>query len=76
MKLSKKEMEIIGKNLNVKKCPICGAEDRMHVYENVVDMVSMDGNEDDEVEVIETIMVMCPKCGYMMPFSKEFIFDI
>ena len=75
MKITKKEMDLIGRNLKIGKCPICGGEEQKHVYENVVDMVSMDNNDDDEVYVVEAVMAQCVRCGYLFLFNKDFLME-
>ena len=75
MKFTKKEMTTIGKNLQIDKCPICGSQEQKHIYENVIDMVSMDDNDEDEVYVVEAVMAQCIQCGYLMLFSKDIIMN-
>src|SRR5919206_237442 len=48
-------------------CPLCKAVAAMGVAQHVCGLTASDGS-DDEVEVV---LVVCKRCGYLMPLAAE-----
>ena len=49
-------------------CPLCRAVDRMAVGQHVCGI----GDEDDAIPVV---MVVCRRCGYLMPLAADRVAD-
>jgi hypothetical protein len=48
-------------------CPLCKAVSAMGVAQHVCGLGASDGS-DDEVEVV---LIVCKRCGYLMPLAAE-----
>ena len=48
-------------------CPLCRAVDRMGVAQHVCGIDACDGATDS----IEVVMVVCRRCGYLMPLAAD-----
>ena len=47
-------------------CPLCRAVDRMGVAQELCDFSGCDGGEG-----ISVVMVLCRRCGYLMPLAAD-----
>lgn len=77
---SKEEENIILSNLKVGACPNCGcAEDKriMPYFSGI--LIPSEGKFLDSmqgsVDIIKTVMTICPRCGYISLFSKNHLFN-
>jgi hypothetical protein len=48
-------------------CPLCRAVDRMGVAQHTCGLSAADGADD----AVEVVLVMCRRCGYLMPLAAE-----